>query len=106
MPQIACPDGETPIVMELPLDLAELPGQKLDQLLILTRTHAAYLPLPPEPFNCFPEETPPSIVNSSLVHVPREGPFGMLLGRGNLVVLSGTCAEKLDHFEVEGIASR
>ena len=58
---------------ELPLDLAELPGQKLDQLLILARTHAAYLPLPPEPFNCIPEETPPSVVNSSL-HVPKEGP--------------------------------
>jgi hypothetical protein len=91
--------------MELPLDLAELPGQKLDKLLILARTQAAYLPLPPEPFNCIPEETPPSVVNSSL-HVPKEGPSEKLLGRGNLVALSGTCPEKLDRFEVEEIASR
>jgi hypothetical protein len=52
--------------MELPVDLAELPSQKLDQLLILARTHVAYLPQPPEPSNRIPEETPPSVVNSSL----------------------------------------
>jgi len=34
------------------LDLAELPSQELDQLLILARTHGAYLPQPPELFNC------------------------------------------------------
>jgi hypothetical protein len=41
-----------------------------------------------------------------LVHVPKEGPFEMLLGRRNLGELSGTCPEKLDRFEVEEIASR